>query len=132
MRQLLLPFPSVWRQRFAEMDIRPIGEQNVVGIKRSGNALVVTCVNELTGARWTIDVHVVIADNGTIPVDDVYNDLRAGANNGGHTDMDALLAGESQPGLDEPGLSLFRIGDAVASRNAAAAMYDALRLCSKL
>ena len=30
----------------------------------------------------------------------------------------------------EHGFALYRIGDAVASRNVAAAMFDALRLCS--
>jgi hypothetical protein len=40
--------------------------------------------------------------------------------------MEAIL-----PGLEQAdGYSLFRIGDAASSRNLAAAMYDALRLCS--
>jgi hypothetical protein len=34
--------------------------------------------------------------------------------------------------MDKPGMSLFRIGDALSSRNVAAAMFDALRLCHRL
>jgi hypothetical protein len=46
-------------------------------------------------------------------------------------DYDALLAGEPQTiaANGEGSFQLFRIGDAVASRNIHAAIYDALRLC---
>lgn len=122
----------IWRQRFAEMGIRPVTEQGLLGVKRSGNALEVACVNELTGTRQTFEADMVIAETGTIPVDDVYQDLRERAGNGGVTDVQAFLAGESQPELDDDGFRLYRIGDAVSSRNAAAAMFDALRLCSRM
>ena len=62
--------------------------------------------------------------------------LRSSASNGGVLDADALIEGRPQPGLeataDKDGFALFRIGDAVASRDVAAAMFDALRLCSPL
>ena len=41
----------------------------------------------------------------------------------------ALIAGEPQPHLDEGGFCLFRIGDAVSSRNIHTAVVDAYRLC---
>lgn len=122
----------IWRQRFAEMRIRPEGEQALKSVRRAGNALEITAIDELTGEERVIEADMVIADTGTIPVEDLYRDLRGKANNAGIIDVDAFLAGESQPALDLPGLSVFRIGDAASSRNAAAAMFDALRLCSAL
>ena len=53
-------------------------------------------------------------------------------NNSGLIDSDAFLNGAPQPNLNQDGYSLYRIGDAVSSRNAAAAFYDALRLCATL
>jgi hypothetical protein len=48
-------------------------------------------------------------------------------------DIDALIAGKPQP-IQAARLryELYRIGDASASRNVAAAVYDALRLCRTL
>jgi hypothetical protein len=46
-------------------------------------------------------------------------------------DLGALIAGESQAEAPnaEGRFQLFRVGDAVASRNIHAAIYDSLRLC---
>jgi hypothetical protein len=64
-------------------------------------------------------------------MDALYHDLRAQAANNGVTDLDTLLANKPQPLTATPGarFELHRIGDAVASRNIHAAVYDALRLC---
>ena len=59
--------------------------------------------------------------------DDIYQALRGDSVNNGVTDLDALLAG--RPQSQGKGCELHRIGDAVSSRNIAAAVYDALRLC---
>ncbi len=120
----------IWRKRFAEMGIQPVAEHTLVGVERVGNALQVTTVNELLGSTSVLEADMVICEAGTLPVEDVFNELTGHSNNAGKTDMDAFLAGEPQPGLDKAGTAVFRIGDAVASRNAAAAMFDALRLCS--
>ncbi|MDH5412336.1 MAG: NADH-dependent oxidase, partial [Alphaproteobacteria bacterium] len=49
----------------------------------------------------------------------------------GEVDYRALIAVRPQEIAKNPGggFQLFRIGDAVASRNIHAAIYDALRLC---
>ncbi len=50
--------------------------------------------------------------------------------NRGETDLDALRSGKPQSSLAEsgPGFALFRVGDAVASRDIHAAIFDALRI----
>ena len=52
----------------------------------------------------------------------------------GLTDQDALAAARAQPALARlgDGYALFRVGDAVASRNIHAAIYDSLRLMKDL
>ena len=52
----------------------------------------------------------------------------------GEVDYDALIAGEPQQVQKNPdgSFQLFRVGDAVSSRNTHAAIYDALRLMKDL
>jgi hypothetical protein len=74
--------------------------------------------------------HVVV-EHGTLPTDELYVELLLGSTNFGEVDHRALLAHEQQDVVrNEAGrYQLFRIGDAVASRNIHAAIHDALRLC---
>ena len=69
---------------------------------------------------------------GTQPADELYHELRPDSVNDGVTDIDALLSGSPQVASTTKNtmFELHRIGDAVASRNIAAATLDALRLCS--
>jgi hypothetical protein len=75
-----------------------------------------------------------VIERGTLPADELYFELKPQSSNLGETDLDALLAGRPQSKVNNPGGSfqLFRVGDAVASRNIHAAIYDSLRLCKDL
>ena len=79
-------------------------------------------------------VDQVVVEHGTVPNSDLYLGLRPGSSNGGEVDLDAYLAGGPQTVIvDDAGTyQLFRIGDAVASRNIHAAMYEARRLAMAL
>jgi len=74
----------------------------------------------------------VVSDNGTLPADDLYFDLKSGSINLGEVDQPALLAGIAQNQVNnlEGTYQLFRVGDSITSRNIHAAIYDALRLCA--
>ena len=74
--------------------------------------------------------HVVV-EQGTRPNDELYHGLVPGSRNRGEVDLPALLELRAQPvrGEREGSYQLFRIGDAVNSRNVHAAVYDAFRLC---
>lgn len=78
----------------------------------------------------TREVDQVVIEHGTVPLDELYFDLVSGSVNGGALDYDALAVGAPQAVVRNPAGSyrLYRIGDAVASRNIHAAIYDALRL----
>jgi 2,4-dienoyl-CoA reductase-like NADH-dependent reductase (Old Yellow Enzyme family) len=122
----------IWKKRFAQAGIAPRGDYGLRSIEPSGNALVANFVHELTGQPLRLEADTIVVENGTHPADDIFHDLRGLSVNDGVADPDALLQGVSQPALDEEGFALFRIGDAVSSRNVAAAMFDALRLCCRM
>ena len=67
-----------------------------------------------------------MAEHGTVPMD---RDLKPLLRNLGAVDRKALLRGEHPIPLRNPraGFDVFRIGDAVSSRNIHAGIYDALR-----
>lgn len=122
----------VWRRRLYERGIELVFDRGLTKVERHRNRLRATLVNELTGEATQRIVDRVVVEHGTVPVDELYHALRAESANDGVTDIDALLAGAPQPKASRNGsFELYRIGDAVASRSIHAAIYDALRLCSR-
>ncbi len=93
-----------------------------------GNRLVAVLRNTMTDAEEERVVDRVVADYGTLPVEALHHALAAGSVNEGLTDQAAVVAGRPQPWPLGQGYQLHRIGDALASRNIHAAIYDALRL----
>jgi len=76
----------------------------------------------------------IIVNYGTMPLADLYFDLKSKSINNGAVDYDALIDGFKQNIINNTDnkFKLFRIGDAVSSRNTHAAIYDALRLVKDL
>jgi NADPH-dependent 2,4-dienoyl-CoA reductase/sulfur reductase-like enzyme len=103
-------------------------------IRREGNRLAAVLYNEYTRTCDERLVDQVVVEHGILPLDDLYFGLKPGSANLGEVDIDALIAGRPQELVNNPDVDyrLFRIGDAVASRNIHAAIYDALRLCKDL
>jgi N-methyl-L-proline demethylase len=116
---------------FAEHDVRVTLATRLSGVRRSDGRLVATLASDYTDRVVERAVDHVVVEHGTVPNDDLYFDLVPGSSNLGEVDQRALLAGDPQAVRTNPDGSyqLFRIGDAVASRNIHAAIYDALRLC---
>lgn len=77
--------------------------------------------------------HVVV-ERGTLPLADLYFELLPSSLNQGEVDHADLLAGRSQRTVRnlDGRYQLFRIGDAVTSRNIHAAVFDALRIAATL
>jgi hypothetical protein len=103
-------------------------------VRRDGNRLVATLKNEYSEEVSERRVDQVVVDHGTLPNDELYLALQAGARNLGEVDQEALLAGRPQDLVRNPEgtYQLFRIGDAVAGRDIHAAVLEALRLCKDL
>lgn len=100
-------------------------------VERHGNRLRAHLAHEYGGPDTAREVDIVVAECGTEPVPGLFAALKPHAANHGVTDLAATLAHHPQPML-RPGLRLYRLGDAVASRDIHAALLDALRLCKDL
>lgn len=73
----------------------------------------------------------MIVNQGTVPLDNLYFDLKPLSRNRGEPDQAALIGGTGNlfPQRDaDARFDLYRISDAVSSRNIHAAIYDALRI----
>ena len=104
--------------------------RRLLSVVRSGNKLTATIGTDYSNHTYKVEVDQVVVNYGTLPLDELYFDLKPLASNGGEVDYDALTAGNPQTvQRNENGaFQLFRIGDAVSARNTHAAIYDALRL----
>ena len=76
----------------------------------------------------------IVVEHGTLPLDELYFELREQSSNCGEIDLEALISGNTQNLVNNPegNFKLFRVGDAIASRNVHSAIYDSLRLCKDL
>ena len=105
--------------------------ERLLGVIRDGNQLTATIGTDYSDLTRQAQYDQVVVNYGTRPLDDLYFDLRPRASNQGQLDQAAFIAGQPQTLRTNPDghYQLFRIGDAVSSRNTHAAIYDALRLC---
>jgi 2,4-dienoyl-CoA reductase-like NADH-dependent reductase (Old Yellow Enzyme family) len=114
-----------------ESGVRFVPDLGLRGVRRDGNRLVAAFKNMYTEERHERRADHVVVEHGTLPADELYFGLKEASRNRGEVDLDALLHGRPQAVVHNPdgGFALFRVGDAVASRNIHAAIYDSLRLC---
>ena len=99
-------------------------------VEKEGNQLIAHVGSDYGGVARQRAVDQVVVNHGTIPLDDIYFELKPKSTNHGEISHDQLIAGAPQSVVRNPEgrFQLFRIGDAVAARNTHAAIYDALRL----
>jgi 2,4-dienoyl-CoA reductase-like NADH-dependent reductase (Old Yellow Enzyme family)/thioredoxin reductase len=103
-------------------------------VSKTADGLLATIGTDYSELRQTRLVDQVVVNHGTRPLDDLYFQLVPLSSNEGAVEYMDLIAGRPQAVArrDEGRFQLFRIGDAVASRNTHAAIYDALRLVKDL
>lgn len=123
-----------YARAFNETDTRISLNQRVLAVRPEGDRLCVEIGSDHSSHRVTRLVDWVVADHGTEVNAGLYFSLKPLSTNLGAVDYGALMAGSPQEVQRNPDgkFELFRIGDAVASRNIHAAIYDALRLVKDL
>ena len=123
-------YPAAMK-KFYNAGMQMTTDHRLVSLRRESGKIVARLWCDLTSAPLEKTVDHVIVENGTLPADDVYFELKKDAMNLGMIDIDALADLNPQTiNLNEDGkYQLFRIGDSVASRNVHAAMFEARRLC---
>lgn len=116
---------------FQRHDVQITIARRLTHVARDGNRLLATLGSDYgSDIVHTRLVDQVVVEHGTLPLDDLYLALKELSLNRGEVDHAALLAGRPQTLVRNPEgrFRLYRIGDAVTSRNIHAAIYDALRL----
>jgi 2,4-dienoyl-CoA reductase-like NADH-dependent reductase (Old Yellow Enzyme family) len=125
---------TLYAAAFHRHSVRITINARLLSVRREGNALSATIGSDHGPERFERLVDQVVVEHGTLPPTELYDALRPQSRNLGEVDHPALLAGRRQDVTrnSEGQFLLFRIGDAVASRNIHAAIYDALRLVKNL
>ncbi|MBZ7926498.1 NADH:flavin oxidoreductase [Ensifer adhaerens] len=103
-------------------------------VEKSGNQIIAHVGSDYGGVAKQQTFDQIVVNHGTIPLDDLYFELKPGSRNLGEVSYDELIAGTPQSVERNPegAYQLFRIGDAVAARNTHAAIFDALRLAKDI
>ncbi len=116
---------------FAKHGVRVTINTRLLGIERDGNGLRATLGSDYGTRTETRQVDQVVVEHATLPLDDLYFELKESAINRGELDHGAFVNFKPQTIAANPdgAFRLYRVGDAVASRNIHAAIYDSLRLC---
>jgi hypothetical protein len=124
----------MYLKHFYEKGIVLTPDLRLEKVQKCGQQLRSTFQNELTGQAEERMTGQVVVERGTIPLDGLYEALKAGSCNNGSVDMDKLLAGRPQtsPLGHGDGYELYRVGDAVSCRDIHAAILDSRRLCKDL
>lgn len=103
-------------------------------VEKNGNQLIAHVGSDYGGVAKQRTVDQVVINHGTIPLDELYFELKPFSTNLGEISQQQLVAGEPQTVVRNPEgkFQLFRIGDAVAARNTHAAIYDGLRIAKDI
>jgi len=124
-----------YMKTFHEKGVRITINTRVTAVRLDGNALVATLSSDFADG-WHDERRVdqVIVEHGTAPLEDLYFALKPDSRNLGAVDYEGLVGGGDLFPVANPGgtFTLFRIGDAVASRNIHAAIYEGIRYAVRL
>lgn len=125
-----LNYPAYYKALYAAKASITVNHR-LKGIRRDGNKLVAVLSNDYDKSESERRVDQVIAEHGTLPAAETYFALKEQSSNRGEIDIEAMIANQPQALVRNPQgrFQLFRVGDAVASRNIHAALYESLRLC---
>ena len=126
-------YPAYLRALY-ENDVTITLNHRLMEVHRNNSGLTAVLYNEYTHAKIERNVDQIVVEHGTLPLDELYLGLRTQSSNAGELDLEALISGKPQNIICNPEakFKLFRVGDAVASRNIHSAIYDSLRLCKAL
>jgi N-methyl-L-proline demethylase len=121
-----------YMQAFHETGAKITINTRLSGVRRNGNKLMAALGSDFAPS-WREErlVDQVVLEHGTAPLDELYFSLKPQSSNLGAVDYGRLVGGADRifPEAHADGrFQLYRIGDAIASRNIHVAIYDALRM----
>ncbi len=122
----LVPYMRTLQEKRAKFTV----SYRLKDVMKDGNLLKAIIGTDYSDFRYEQHYDQVVVNFGTVPLDELYHELKRHSVNAGEVDYDALIAHQAQDirRNADGKFQLFRIGDAVSARNTHAAIYDALRL----
>jgi NADPH-dependent 2,4-dienoyl-CoA reductase/sulfur reductase-like enzyme len=123
-------YPAYFRA-FGECGVEIVLNRRLRALVPAGNRLEAVLWDEYARQESRLTVDQAVVEHGTLPLDALYFALKPLSSNLGAVDQEALRRGLPQSVRRNPDgrFALWRVGDAVASRNVHAALLDSLRLC---
>jgi 2,4-dienoyl-CoA reductase-like NADH-dependent reductase (Old Yellow Enzyme family)/thioredoxin reductase len=120
----------VYQREFYKLGVVVLTDHRLIEVSLAHNRRLVRLENTLTGVEKMMEFDQVVVEQGTLPVDDLYFELRPLSANLGEIDLRRFAVGDAcAVNRNSSGkFNLFRIGDAVTSRNIHAAMFDGTRI----
>ena len=103
----------------------------LLGIKKKDGRLQAQFWNDYSEESSMRMFDQIVVEYGTLPNDDIYYELKPSSQNHGQMSYSELTEFKTQSLILNPDgkFRLYRIGDAVVSRNIHASLYEARRLC---
>lgn len=118
---------------FQQYDVQVTINRRLVKVEKNpdGPGLIATLGSDYGKFYNQRLVDQVVIENATVAVDDLYHELVPLSKNQGAVDYAALIDVKEQKQVrnSNGNFDLFRIGDAIHSRNIHASIYEAMRLC---
>ncbi len=124
----------IYLKTFYEHKVEMIVNQRLTDVRVQNGHLQGEFLNEFDRSVTSRSATQIVVEHGTLPNDQIYFDLKPDSTNHGVIQLDSLIHRTAQNAVLNPNgkYQLFRVGDAVASRNIHAAIYDANRLCQAI
>ena len=123
----------IWKKKMYALGVSMQFDHELVQVRQKGNQTCAIFRNMATQELIERETDHIFVEHGTEPLDELYQALRGESVNDGVTDLHRLVAIAPQSNSSAAsGFELYRVGDAIASRNIHTAILDSLRLCSAL
>ena len=123
-----------YAKNFIEKGVNITISKRLKRVKKRDNRLVVSVTSDYSDKIETKEISQVVVEHGTVPLDDLYFNLKKDSMNQGVVDYKSLIKGGFNEIAKNPkgDYHLYRVGAAVSSRNIHAAIYDSLRICKNI
>jgi 2,4-dienoyl-CoA reductase-like NADH-dependent reductase (Old Yellow Enzyme family)/thioredoxin reductase len=122
-----VPYAKTFIEKMVKISIN----KRIQKINRRGNKLLVTLGSDYSDNQEKLETSQVIIEHGTVPLDQLYFDLKSDSYNLGSIDYNSIIKNifTELKKNNQGSYFLYRVGDAISSRNIHAAIYDSLRIC---
>ena len=124
----------IYAKQFIDKDVTITINKRLKSIKKDGNRLSAIVGSDYSNKIENKKTSQIVVEHGTIPNAELYFELKNESKNLGSIDYTSLIKGKlNEIVLNNEGkYFLYRVGDAISSRNIHASIYDSLRLCKDL